>query len=114
MKTYNLSILGNKWKLKVVPRHLDPMFETVDGYCDRSDRTMYVAEDSTRTIDDLKNWPEYQKVVKRHEIIHAFMFESGLAQDMYHTPYGHDEAEIDWMAIQFPKMMQVFEKAEAL
>ena len=72
MKTYNLNILGSKWKLKVVPRYADPMFETVDGYTDRSIRTMFVAEDSAHTMDDLKNWAEYQKVVKRHEIIHAY------------------------------------------
>lgn len=114
MKTYNLNILGSKWKLKVVPRHLDPMFATVDGYTDRSTRTMYVADDGTNTMDDLKDWTAYQKVVKRHEIIHAYMFESGLAQDMYHPSYGHCEQDIDFFAIQFPKMLGVFEKAEAL
>lgn len=113
-KTYSLNILGSKWKLKVVPRYTDPMFETVDGYTDRSVRTMYVAETSTNTIDDLKDWPEYQKVVKRHEIIHAFFFESGLAQDMYHPAYGHDEQAIDHLAILFPKMEEVFKKADAL
>ena len=114
MKTYNLNILGSKWKLKVVPRYADPMFGTVDGFTDRSTRTMYVADDGTNSMDDLKDWYEYQKVVKRHEIIHAFMFESGLAQDMYHPAYGHCEQDIDFFAIQIPKMMEVFEKAEAL
>jgi hypothetical protein len=114
MKTYNLNILGSKWKLKVVPRYADPMFETVDGYADRSIRTMFVAEDSAHTIDDLKDWSEYQKVVKRHEIIHAYFFESGLAQDMYHPAYGHCEQSIDFFAIQFPKMIETFKKADAL
>ena len=114
MKTYTLNILGSKWKLKVIPRACDPMFATVDGYTDRSIRTMFVAEDSTNAMDDLNDWAEYQKVVKRHEIIHAFLFESGLAQDMYHPAYGHDEAGIDWCSIQFPKMLEVFKKVDAL
>lgn len=114
MKTYNLNILGSKWKMKVIPRCYDPMFDTVDGYADRSTKTMYVAEDCTGDIDDLKRWDEYQKVVKRHEIIHAFLYESGLAQDMYHPAMGHCEQDIDYFAIQFPKMIEVFNKAEAL
>ena len=72
MKTYTLSILGSKWKLKVLPRETDPMFTTVDGYTDRSIRTMFVAGDSTHEMDDLNDYAEYTKVVKRHEIIHAF------------------------------------------
>jgi len=114
MKTYNLNILGSKWKMKVLPRVYDSMFETVDGYADRSTRTLYVAENCVGEIDDLKNWPDYQKVVKRHEIIHAFLYESGLAQDMYHPAMGHCEQEIDWVAIQFPKLFEVFKKAEAI
>ena len=114
MRTYNLNILGTKWKLKEVPRDLDPMFGTVDGYADRSIRTMFVAENDTHTTDSVKDWDEYLKVVKRHEIIHAFFFESGLAQDMYHPAYGHCEQDIDWMAIQFPKMLEVFEAADAI
>lgn len=115
MKTsYNISILGSKWKLKVVPREYDPMFATVDGYTDRSVKTMYVADGSTNNVDDLRDWAEYQKVVKRHEIIHAFLFESGLAQDMYHPAYGHCEQDIDFFAIQFPKMYEVFEKVDAI
>jgi hypothetical protein len=114
MKTYTLNILGSKWKLKVLPRESDPMFATVDGYTDRSVRTMFVAGDSTHEMDDLNDYEEYTKVVKRHEIIHAFLFESGLAQDMYHPSYGHDEQMIDHIAIQLPKMIEVFERAEAL
>ena len=114
MKTYTLNILGSKWKLKVIPRAYDPMFATVDGYTDRSIRTMFVAEDSANAMDDLNDWAEYQKVVKRHEIIHAFMFESGLAQDMYHPAYGHCEQDIDFFAIQIPKMLEAFKKVDAV
>lgn len=114
MKTYNLNILGSRWKMKILSRIDDPMFESVDGYTDRSTKTIYIPDDSFGEIDDLKNYDAYLKEVKRHEIIHAFLYESGLAQNMYHSTYGHDECEIDWFAMQFPKMLKVFEKAEAI
>jgi len=114
MQTYTLNILGSKWKLKIVPRDYDPILMECDGYTDRSLRTMYVAEESVGDINDLHNWSEYQKAVRRHEIIHAFFYESGLAQSWEHTSYSHDETTVDWFAIQFPKILKVFEKAEAL
>lgn len=113
-KTYHLNILGSRWKLKVIPRSSDPMFGAYDGYTDRSIRTIYVADSNVKEAEDMKDWESYLKIVKRHEIIHAFLVESGLAQDMSHPDYGHDEQSIDWMAIQFPKMIEAFQKAEAL
>lgn len=116
MKTYNLNILGSKWKLKVVPKYFDPMLIECDGFTDRSVREMYVYDGlaDCNDVDALKDYSEYLKVVKRHEIIHAFMYESGLAQCWEHSKYGHNEEDLDWMAIQFPKMLEVFKKAEAI
>lgn len=114
MKIYNLNILGSKWKLKEISRDSDPMFGMVDGYTDRSSRTMLVANEGTCEPGAFSNWPEYLKSVKRHEIIHAFMLESGLAQETYHPSYGTDEQAVDFFAIQFPKMLEVFQKADAI
>lgn len=114
MKTYNLNILGSKWKMKVIPRDSDPMFQQVDGYTDRSIKTIFIPDDAFGEVDDLRDYDAYLKEVKRHEIIHAFLYESGLAQSMYHPSFGHDEAEIDYFALQFPKMLSVFEQAEAI
>lgn len=114
MRTYNLNILGSKWKLKIVPRSYDPMLVDCDGFTDRSIRTMFVAGSSLGEVNDLRNWEDYQKSVMRHEIIHAFLYESGLAQSWEHTSYNHDETTVDWFAIQFPKIIEVFEKADAL
>ena len=116
MRIYNLNILGSKWKLKVVPRECDPLLNDYDGFTDRSIRTIFVydGENDCMDADALKDYQEYLKVVKRHEIIHAFMYESGLAQCWEHQRYGHEESQIDWMALQFPKMLEVFKKAEAI
>lgn len=51
----------------------------------------------------------------RHEIIHAFLAESGLQANYEHyRQFGHDETLVDWMAIQFPKIYKAFREADAL
>ena len=49
--------------------------------------------------------------VKRHEIIHAFLFESGLAEN---SAWAQNEEMVDFFAIQFPKLLKAFETAGAL
>ena len=44
----------------------------------------------------------------RHELIHAFFFESGLVE------YGGDETLVDFIAQQFPKLQQIFNEAGCL
>ena len=90
------------------------MFETVDGYTDRSIKTIFIPDSTFGEVDDLRDYDSYLKEVKRHEIIHAFLYESGLAQSMCHPAWGHSEQDIDFYALQFPKMLEVFEKAEAI
>lgn len=51
----------------------------------------------------------------RHEIIHAFLAESGLQANFEHyKQFGHEETIVDWFAIQFPKIMKTFEEIGAL
>lgn len=52
--------------------------------------------------------------VLRHEIIHAFLFESGLQENYHNEKWGHDEIMIDWFAIQFPKIQKAFYEADCL
>ena len=44
----------------------------------------------------------------RHELIHAFFFESGLVE------YGGDETLVDFIAQQFTKLQQIFNEAGCL
>ena len=51
----------------------------------------------------------------RHEIIHAFLVESGLDNNWKHAEeYGHDETMIDWMAMQHTKLQKAFEEVGAV
>ena len=50
----------------------------------------------------------YQEVTIRHELIHGFLFESGL----HGSSWSHNEDIIDWFANQIPKIEIVEESIE--
>ena len=52
-----------------------------------------------------------QKKALRHEIIHAFLAESGLQANFKHCDqFGHDETMVDWFAIQYHKIGAVYKQ----
>ena len=52
--------------------------------------------------DSLKDIESYKRQVTRHELIHAFLFESGIG---YECEWACEEM-VDWMARQFPKIVK--------
>lgn len=61
----------------------------------------------------VKDLVAYQKKVIRHEIIHAFLYESGLWQNAYSSKcWAQNEEMVDWMAIQFPKIQSAYKEAD--
>jgi hypothetical protein len=107
-----INVLGTEYTVNVLSKKEDTFLENCDGYCDKTTKKIVVkAEDES---DELGNYAAYLKKIKRHEIIHAFLFESGLQENFKHDGWGHDETMIDWVAVQFPKMIDAFKAADAL
>lgn len=103
-------ILGEEWKIKFRKAEKDPLLEERDGYADRSIRTIFIAKD--RGTSGFHDYDEYKRSVIRHEILHAFLIESGLDNNWKHADeFGHDETMVDWVAIQCPKLQKAFEEA---
>jgi hypothetical protein len=63
-----------------------------------------VYESAEETIETLEKIEEQNKKILRHEVIHAFFHESGLRN------YARDEVLTDWLALQFGKIKDVFDK----
>lgn len=105
-----IDILGIEYTLTEATGSTDSVLVGKDGYCDTSTKTCVVDEMNNISQDAKKNLPEYKKSVKRHELIHAFLYESGL--DV--CSWGNNEEMVDWLAIQFPKMLKAFKVADAL
>lgn len=110
MKTVN--ILGTEYTLELLSREQDKFLKDRDGYCDKTSKRMVVClPDETNELD---NYDVYLKTVIRHEIVHAFLFESGLHENFSHPQFGHEETMIDWIAVQFLKLQKAFEEADCL
>lgn len=86
--------------------------DTIDGYCDYTVKEIHLREHNDNEVG---NFSALMKKQLRHEIIHAFMAESGLQSNWEHTTqYGHEETTVDWFAIQFPKLLKAFEQTDCM
>lgn len=101
-------ILGTLYKIKY--RNLKDA--DYDGYCDYTSRTIVIRTDNYNNVEDFQRMQNKQL---RHEIIHAFLAESGLQCNFEHsTMWGHEETMVDWIAIQFPKLLEVYAELDIL
>lgn len=100
-----VNVLGTEYGIRYVPS-LDGRGGETDFYTKEiriSEQEDVPAEFKT---DNLK---EMQNHVLRHELIHAFLFESGMDQSSTaHKAWAVNEEMIDWMAIQMPKIMAAY------
>lgn len=108
-----ITVLGEKYSIEIVPEKDDKSLETSNGYCDFSTRSIIIrdmmnAEDDPNSLRDMKM---FVNKVKRHEIIHAFLCESGLQCESY---WAVNEEMVDWLAIQFPKILKTFKEANCI
>lgn len=109
LKTVN--VLGTQYTYRCDNPDNNPFLKDYDGYTDKTTKQIVVA---AATPDcELGAYTVYYKKLLRHEIIHAFLFESGLHENWKHDD-GHDETYVDWIAVQFPKLLEAFKEAGAL
>lgn len=108
-----LNILGSEWTVEHRNADADPILLNGNGgYTDPSINLIVIS--NRKQSDDVADFDEIQKRCLRHEIVHAFLYESGLGENYEHLQYGHEETMVDWIAIQFPKMMEAFKEAGCL
>jgi hypothetical protein len=98
------NVLGTEYEITEVDRSSDPILKDSSGYCDKTVRKIILdnMESTKKEYDSVKNMESEKKDTLRHELIHAFLNESGLAsQCEWNT-----KEMVDWVALQFPKMMK--------
>lgn len=110
-----VNILGSKWEIVRVEKETDENLKDIGGYSDFTTRKIVIAiaKKETGSVDDVEN---YMKKVTRHEIVHAFLFESGLPVNSLRLDDGWatNEEMVDWIAFQGPKLYQAWKEAGAL
>lgn len=111
MQDFKVDILGSEWSVKFGNEKEYPNLTSVDGYTDSSTREIVVddMEASQGQIGAKADLKSYNKQVVRHEIIHAFLIESGLDSNSNSADsWAANEEMVDWLAIQSPKIFKLF------
>lgn len=104
-----LNILGTEYSYELTTDKKDAGLSDTNGYCDIYEKRIAIETEYNENMPGMtKNTNELQKRVKRHECIHAFLFESGM------RTWAEDESFVDWMAVQFPKLLKIFQQIEAI
>ena len=117
MQDFKVNILGSEWSVKFGNEEEYPNLKEMNGYTDSSTKEIIVDDmkaswGQTGSKADLES---YQKQVVRHEIIHAFLTESGLESCSNKAEsWAINEEMVDWFAIQSPKIFKVFNELELM
>lgn len=113
-----VNVLGTEYTINYYDFKDKPIFEKrqIDGYHDGIEKEIAIVrlntypgfEDETEEYCRLA-----EKDVLRHEIVHAFLFQCGLADNsmQYGGGWAKNEEMVDWIALMFPKMQKAFQEA---
>lgn len=110
MDDCKVNILGTEYTI----RHRDEKEDSLldgkfrDGYTDFSTHEIVIC--NKRDDCELQDYESYKKVILRHELMHAFLMESGLDASSISTcgAWATNEEMVDWFAIQSPKIFKVY------
>lgn len=110
----HINILGTEYTVELIEENKDIKFKDADGYVDPTSHLIRVAlfEPDSATVSNIA---VYLKKIMRHEIVHAYLFESGLAEcSSTITSWAQNEEMVDWIARQIPKMKRTMESLNCL
>lgn len=105
-----INVLGAEYIVIERDRCEDKQLDDKDGYCDDSVREIITARLDPEP-DSKKDLNVVRQKILRHEIVHAFLSESGLSCNSY---WAENEELVDWIAIQGPKLWKAWEEAGAI
>ena len=113
VNTKTVNVLGTDYSVIFANDQEEPRLCGIDGICDDSTKEIYVDDmiKAAQLPDSKKDLETYRKKVVRHELTHAMLSESGLQSE---SDWARNEEMVDWIAIQGPKLMEVWSAAKCL
>ena len=119
--TMKIDILGTEYRIEIHKVSEDSYMKEkgLAGYCEEENKLIVVADMSEEKYFvgmDEKAQETYRKKTLRHEIVHAFLNESGLSDssNRFDGAWAVNEEMVDWLAIQAPKIFSTFNKMNIL
>lgn len=110
------TILGTEYTIEKHKYDEDHELGDLGGYCEYINPLIVVGDLTTyKPLEGAKKetLEMMEKETLRHEIIHAFLNESGLGQNAFASseiPWSQNEEMVDWIAMQFPKIAKTYEE----
>ena len=113
MKNTKINVLGTEYTIYEKTEEQDYRLKDCDGFCDKTSKEIVVI----KIIDDncdLHKPKWYTDKLLRHEIVHAFLFESGMHEctNWDAKESCHNEQLVDWIAVQWHKIDEVYKQLE--
>ena len=116
-----ISVLGVEYEITKRKYDEDPFFaeKSYDGYCSEYGKKIVYCDMHTFPGCGNENDEAViacEKATLRHEIVHAFLNESGLSYSVggIDGPWPKCEEVVDWFAIQGPKIYAAWQAAGAV
>ena len=116
-----VNVLGTEYAINRYNYKDKPEFDkrSINGYCDNIMKEIAYVDMSTYPgyENETKEYNELiEKQTLRHEITHAFLSESGLhdSSGVIKEGWATNEEMVDWIALQFPKMLKAFQEVGCL
>ena len=120
MNDAKINILGTEYTVTVKKYNEDKTFNLseANGYCSYTDHEIVLC--------DMATFPDWEhetgracenqmKTTLRHEIVHAFLGESGLSANSNESDaWARNEEMVDWFALQGPKIYKAWQEAGAV
>ena len=107
----SVHILGTEYKILIIDEGDYRFNREADGWCDTQAKEILLYN-FKQDPDSVRDLVAYQKAVLRHEIVHAFLYESGLWNcSTGCSSWAKHEEMVDWIAIQEPKINKAFKEA---
>lgn len=121
MEPMKVNVLGTEYTIETHKVSEDDTLKErkLAGYCAEESKRIVIADMSEKEYFEGMDESEqktYWKKTLRHELVHAFLNESGLS-DSASTPacaWAKHEEMVDWFAIQSPKILKLFQQLDIL
>ena len=100
------NVLGTEYKIKVSNRVEEPELNECKAFCDVYSKEIVIddGEVDKKNVSAVRDMDSFKRESIRHELLHAFLYESGL----YQNTWAGNEEIVDFFAIQFPKIAKLF------
>lgn len=107
-----IDVLGTPYSLVISNENKDIKLKDMDGYCDDTIKQCVINDYSAHSDDYHRKFNLEKQMKKniRHELTHAFLYESGLAEN---SDWAMCEEMVDWIAMQGLKLFKAWKEAGA-